>query len=394
MIYTREQREAIESNSLAPYAVKSRDSRGRQFPEPEDAHRLRFERDRDRVIHTTAFRRLEYKTQVFVNYEGDYYRTRLTHTLEVAQVGRSIAQALGANEPLVEAICLAHDLGHPPFGHSGEDALDRLMADHGGFNHNLQTYRILTELEERYPKWRGLNLCYETLEGVVKHETKHDRSAELGYDPAKRGSLEAQIADLSDELAYNAHDLDDGLCAGILELEQLDELAIWTRVKDLLPKDTLKNARNSGTQRQRGKDQMRIEGVRKLISIGINDAIDASSKRIAHEGTDSAAAIQSASANVAGYSPTIGEEQKELKAFLYENLYFNYRVTRMAFKAGQFIEQLFNAYTARPKQLPPEVYARIEEKGLHRTVTDYIAGMTDRFALQEYEKLFDPFTRA
>src|SRR5262245_36782256 len=211
MIFTRNELEKRERQFLAPYGMKSGDTRGREFAEDEPQRRTVYQRDRDRVLHTTAFRRLEYKTQVFVNYEGDYYRTRLTHTLEVAQIGRSIARTLGANEDLVEAICLSHDLGHSPFGHAGEDILNKLMKDHGGFDHNRQTFRIVTELEQRYQGWPGLNLTHELLEGIVKHESQYDLSSSEGYDPNTRGSLEAQIANVADELAYNAHDLDDGL---------------------------------------------------------------------------------------------------------------------------------------------------------------------------------------
>ena len=234
MLITRDKREAIESQTLASYALKSADSKGRDYHDPEDSYRTAFQRDRDRILHTTAFRRLEYKTQVFVNYEGDYYRTRLTHTLEVAQIGRSFARALGANEDLVEAICLVHDIGHSPFGHSGEAILNKLMADHGGFDHNKQTLRIVTKLEHRYPNWLGLNLSHELREGIVKHETQYDLSdaTSEGFDPGLRASLEAQIANVADELAYNAHDLDDGLRSGLLKPEQLDDLAIWQMLKE------------------------------------------------------------------------------------------------------------------------------------------------------------------
>src|SRR5258707_3137466 len=232
MIVVRQQREAAEAATLAPYAVKSGQSRGRRYPEEEDAYRTAFQKDRDRILHTTAFRRLEYKTQVFVNFEGDYYRTRLTHTLEVAQIGRSIARALGANEAPIEAICLSHDLGHPPFGHSGEMALTRLMAEHGGFDHNKQSLRIVTKLERRYPQWPGLNLTWEAREGIVKHETEYDIADAREYDAEKRGHLEAQIANAADELAYTAHDLDDGLRSGLLAPDDLAGLGLWEFVRD------------------------------------------------------------------------------------------------------------------------------------------------------------------
>ena len=232
MIFTRQALEEREARDLAPYGLRSRDSRGRAFqPDPEPEDRTAFQRDRDRVLHTTAFRRLEYKTQVFVNFQGDYYRTRLTHTLEVAQIGRTLARALGANEDLVEAICLSHDLGHPPFGHSGEVALNRLMQGYGGFDHNKQSLRIVTELERRYPEWPGLNLTWEVRDGIVKHETEYDIADAGGFEPAKRGHLEAQICNAADELAYTAHDLDDGLRSNLIELEDLAGLGLWERVR-------------------------------------------------------------------------------------------------------------------------------------------------------------------
>src|SRR5260221_5938489 len=261
MIITRQQREANEAQILAPYAVKGANSRGRTYPEAEDPYRSPFQKDRDRILHTTAFRRLEYKTQVFVNYEGDYYRTRLTHTLEVVQIGRSLALALGANPELVEGICLAHDLGHSPFGHAGEHALNELMHDHGGFDHNRQTYRIVTELEHRYVGWVGLNLTYELLEGIVKHETEYDLSSSYGYDENTRGSLEAQIANIADELAYNAHDLDDGLRADLLTYEQLADLDIWRMGKESIGWDGLKF-----------DDLIRYRMIRRVIGLQIDDA--------------------------------------------------------------------------------------------------------------------------
>ncbi|MBC7811175.1 MAG: dNTP triphosphohydrolase, partial [Burkholderiales bacterium] len=232
MLRMREELEQIEAETLAPYALLSRNSKGRHHHEHEPKHRTAFQRDRDRILHSAAFRSLEYKTQVFVNDAGDYYRTRLTHTLEVAQIGRSLARSLGVNEDLVETICLAHDLGHPPFGHAGEGILDKLMEDHGGFNHNHQSYRVVTELERRYPDWAGLNLTHETLEGIAKHETEYDLSHVAGLDADLRGSIEAQIANVSDELAYNAHDLDDGFQSGLITAAQVRELEIWRYVCD------------------------------------------------------------------------------------------------------------------------------------------------------------------
>ena len=232
MYVSREQLEQNEANVLAPYALLSRDSQGRRYPDPEPLYRTAFQRDRDRIVHPAAFRRLEYKTQVFVNDEGDYYRTRLTHTLEVSQIGRTLARAFAVNEDLVETICLAHDLGHPPFGHAGERVLNELTSECGGFNHNHQSYRVVTLLERRYPDWPGLNLTHETLEGIAKHETEYDESHFPDFDVATRGSLEAQIANVADELAYNAHDLDDGLQARLIEPEQVMELEIGRQVLD------------------------------------------------------------------------------------------------------------------------------------------------------------------
>src|SRR5260221_8676630 len=262
MLRNRAGLEELEARPLAPYAMLSRMSRGRRFPEPPHPMRTAFQRDRDRIVHSAAFRRLEYKTQVFVNYEGDYYRTRLTHTVEVAQIGRRLAAALGANVDLIEGICLSHDLGHSPFGHAGERVLNELMQDHGGFDHNRQTYRIVTELEERYPGWPGLNLTHELLEGIVKHESRYDISSSEGYDPETRGSLEAQIDNISAETAYHAHDLDDGLRAGLLTHEQLDGLEIWQVSKEGI-----------GWDGSKFDDMVRHRIIRHILHVEISDII-------------------------------------------------------------------------------------------------------------------------
>ncbi len=385
MLITREQREAIERQVLAPYALKSADSKGREHPDPEDPYRTAFQRDRDRILHTTAFRRLEYKTQVFVNYEGDYYRTRLTHTLEVTQIGRSVARALGANEDLVEAICLGHDLGHPPFGHSGESILNKLMADHGGFDHNQQSLRILTALESRYPQWPGLNLTYELREGIVKHETEYDLSdaRASGFDPRKRGSLEAQIANVADEQAYNAHDLDDGLRAGLIEPEQLGGLALWQML-----------IKSIGWDGRAFDEQVRHRLIRRMLGIEINDIIEATGARLDEFDLPTPDALQLLPVNVVCHSDEMSTVNRELKDFLFNHMYRHHRVARMAVKAERVITEIFNTYVSEPAQLPPSVQDAIEERGLHRAVTDYIAGMTDRYALEEWQRLFDPFTRA
>lgn len=382
MLISREAREQIEEKILAPYAVRSGASRGRQHAEPDDPFRTAFQRDRDRILHTTAFRRLEYKTQVFVNYEGDHYRTRLTHTLEVAQIGRSLARALGANEDLVEGICLAHDLGHSPFGHLGEFTLDALMREHGGFNHNHQTYRIVTVLERRYQGWQGLNLTYELLEGIAKHETEYDLSSLSGYDPNLRGSLEAQIANAADELAYNAHDLDDGLRSGLIVPEQLAELELWQQV-----------TADVGWQGGTLDDVTRHQLIRRLIHIENLDVIHATAAAIQASGAQTPEDIQRLPHNVVTHSEAFKRMNRQLKDFLYHNLYHHYRVVRMGEKARRFLTDLFQAFVSNPRQMPPSAQARIEQDGVHRAVTDYLAGMTDRFALQEWQRLFDPFTR-
>jgi dGTPase len=379
----REQLEAIEVSVLAPYALLSVKSKGREHLERESASRTAFQRDRDRIIHTTAFRRLEYKTQVFVFYEGDHYRTRLTHTLEVAQLGRSIARGLGGNEDLTEAICLAHDLGHPPFGHAGEHALNRLMSQYGGFNHNTQSYRIVTKLENRYPDFRGLNLTYETREGMIKHETEYDKSDAAGYEPEKRASLEAQIANLADEIAYNAHDLEDGLRAELFRPQELEELEIWLELKEQIGWD--------GTPFIEIK---RRQVIRELIGYLVTDVVTTTAANLARHQIDSPEALQTHPANLVTYSETMAGKMRSLKDFLYEHMYRHYRLMRMQSKAERFIDEIFEAYRQEPKMLPTNTQERLADAPIERVITDYIAGMTDRYALQEWEKLFDPYRRA
>ena len=382
MILWREELERLEAERLAPYAMKSRDSRGRKYPEEEHPYRSAFQRDRDRIVHTTAFRRLEYKTQVFVNYEGDYYRTRLTHTLEVAQIGRTIARALRANEDLVEAIALAHDLGHTPFGHSGEEALHELMLDHGGFDHNRQSLRIVEELEERYPDFRGLNLTWEVREGIIKHRTEYDRGSGLGYEPEKRATLEGQIVNAADEIAYITHDLDDGLRAGLIAPEELAGIAIWEEVLDSV-----------GVRGEALTEMNRHRVIRRLIGLEVTDVIEATNRRLGETGVQSVEEVRALPENIVGFSEEMAARNRELKDFLMANLYRHYRVMRMAAKAKRFISQLFQAYVSEPRQLPDHIQRRLREDNLYRVVCDYIAGMTDRFALEEYKKLFDPYER-
>jgi dGTPase len=379
----RQRLEELERGILAPYGLRSAETRGRVHREPESASRTAYQRDRDRIIHTTAFRRLEYKTQVFVFYEGDHYRTRLTHTLEVAQLGRSIARSLGANEDLTEAICLAHDLGHPPFGHAGEYALNRLMKDHGGFNHNTQSYRIVTELENRYPDFRGLNLTYETREGMIKHETEYDKSDARDFEPEKRASLEAQIANVADEIAYNAHDLEDGLRAELFKPEDLGQLEIWLQLKEAV-----------GWDGRAFSELTRREVIRELIGMMVMDVVRTTASELAERAIDTPEKLQLQPVNLVHYSPDLSARIRALKDFLYERMYRHYRLMRMQNKAERFVEQIYEAYVQEPAMLPEKTQAKITGSFPHRVIADYVAGMTDRYALQEWEKLFDPYQRA
>jgi dGTPase len=383
MIFNRQQLEGLEDQHLAPYGCRSKYSKGRAYPEDEPEYRTAFQRDRDRILHTTAFRRLEYKTQVFINYEGDYYRTRLTHTLEVAQIGRTVARALGANEDLLEAISLAHDLGHPPFGHSGEAALARLMVDHGGFDHNKQSLRIVTMLEKRYPRFAGLNLTWEVREGIVKHESEYDIADATDYTPDLRGHLEAQIANAADELAYTAHDLDDGLRSEMITPGMLSGIALW----EIL-------AENSGWRSDELDSLTRHEMIRHLIGLEVTDLVRTTNQKLTASGVRSVDELQRLPYNVIDFSEDMHRRNRELKDFLYAKLYRHHRVVRMAVKAERIIGELFKAYRAEPAMLPGHVQNLISEHGLERTICDYIAGMTDRFAVEEYQKLFEPLTKS
>ncbi len=383
MYFDREQLEQLEAARLAPYALRSGDSAGRCYPEAEAAYRTAFQRDRDRIIHSAAFRRLEYKTQVFVNDEGDYYRTRLTHTLEVAQLGRTIARTLGVNEDLVEAICLAHDLGHPPFGHAGEDTLDTLIKDKGGYNHNHQSYRVVTQLERRYPDFPGLNLTKETLGGLAKHETEYDHLVEIaGLDPTTRGSLEAQIANMTDELAYNAHDLDDGLNAGLLMPTELNQLEIWRLLCDRL------------SWHGEVMDELTRHGfIRELIGLLVNDVLQTTEARLEQLQPQKSEDIERQPANIVAYSEAMAALVKPLKAFLFANMYYSFRVVRMKKRAQRIIEQVFATLLEDRRQLPPECLTEMGDRSIERVIADYIASMTDRSAVLEYRRLFDPLMR-
>lgn len=382
MYFNRTQLEQHELDTLALYALKSRDSRGRLHHETEPRYRTAFQRDRDRIVHSAAFRLLEYKTQVFVNDAGDYFRTRLTHTLEVAQIGRTLARALGVNEDLTEAICLAHDLGHPPFGHAGEDVLNDLMIEFGGFNHNHQSYRVVSELENRYPKWSGLNLTYETLEGIAKHETEYDLSAMAGISKETGASVEAQIANVADELAYNAHDLDDGLQAGLITLEQLAQLELWEIVMDRI--------QWQGTVLD---EITRHHLIRELVGLQVDDVLSSSMERIQKLDPKSSLDVQNNAQPVVAHSPEQQKMNRKLKDFLYQNMYRHFRIVRMQARAEHFVRELFSSYLNEPLQLPNQYRVKLGKEAKHRVIADYIASMTDRGALREYRTFFDPVTR-
>ncbi|MCX7672962.1 MAG: deoxyguanosinetriphosphate triphosphohydrolase [Thiobacillaceae bacterium] len=366
---------------LAPYAAHSTASRGRTHAEPPAVARSEFQRDRDRIIHSTAFRRLEYKTQVFVNHEGDLFRTRLTHSLEVAQIGRSIARNLRVNEDLVEAIALAHDLGHTPFGHAGQDALHECMKPYGGFEHNLQSLRVVDELEERYGGFDGLNLCFETREGILKH-CSLENARRLGavgerFILRRQPSIEAQIANLADEIAYNNHDIDDGLRSGLLLLPQLEEVPIVAR-----------HVREVRGQHPALADRRLIhETVRRMINTLIVDLIEETRRRIAAAGPESIEAVRAAPPLVA-FSDPIRREADELKLFLRDHLYRHYQVMRMTSKARRIVRELFDAFMDDPRLLPMDHRLRAE-RDRPRAIADYVAGMTDRYAIREHKRLFD-----
>jgi len=381
--------------ALASYASRETESRGRRYPEaPSPVYRGEYQRDRDRIVHSTAFRRLVYKTQVFVNHEGDLYRTRLTHSLEVAQIARSVCRALGLNESLCEAICLAHDLGHTPFGHAGQDALNECMRDFGGFEHNLQSLRVVDELEERYAEFPGLNLTFETREGILKHCSAKN-AAELG-DVGERflkrlqPSLEAQLANVADEIAYNNHDVDDGLRAGLVTIRELCEVALFARHHDVV------------VERYPGISERRLihEIVRRMINEVVTDLIEATRARLTDSRIEQVDQARQAGRRLVDFGERVLLEHRALKQFLRERVYRHYRVVRMTSKSQRVVRDLFQALAEDPRLLPDEYRAAAsileETRGLAgraRAVADYIAGMTDRFALDEHRKLFDPLVR-
>ena len=378
----------------AAYAVDPRRSHGRLYDEAASRTRTPFARDRDRIIHTSAFRRLKGKTQVFVAHEGDYFRTRLTHSLEVSQIARSIAHALGLDTDLAEAVALAHDLGHPPFGHAGEEALDAGMKPFGGFDHNVQTFRVLTELERRYPDFDGLNLTWESLEGIVKHNgpvgDHLDRpawrpiaefSARYDLRLTTFASAEAQVAALADDIAYNNHDVDDGLEAGLFRLEELEEVPL---IGPILRR--LRAERHDLDPRM-----LRLEAVRRMIGAMVEDVIDQSRANIDASGVDSAEAVRLLGAPLIGFSPDMAEDLSRLRLFLHERMYRHYRVNRMRSQARRILADMFGLFFAEPEVLPTEWFDRtrgLDDGERARLVCDYIAGMTDRFAVEEHRRLF------
>ena len=380
---------ALAEANIADYACHPDRSRGRRVEEEPPRGRTPFQRDRDRVIHSNAFRRLEYKTQVFVNHEGDRYRTRLTHSLEVAQIARGICRMLHLNVDLAEALSLAHDLGHTPFGHSGQSALNDAMGPFGGFEHNRQSLRIVDYLEDRYMDFRGLNLTFETREGIAKHRTSYDapESADIYEFTANHGpSLEAQVANLSDEIAYNTHDIDDAVNADIMTLEDIREVPLFGRL----------NATVTARYPDAPVNKQVYETGRRLINHLIVDLVEASVERIRESGVGSVDDVRELPENLIGFSPATRTECAELKRFLFKRVYRFWRVERMGVKAERVIHELFDAFMGHPGLLPPQYQEMIAERSaaaVARTVADYVSGMTDRFAISEYKKIFDPTER-
>lgn len=383
MLITRERLEEVEHQTLASYGVKSDQSRGRKYPEPEDPYRTLFQRDRDRVVHSKAFRRLEYKTQVFVYHEGDHYRTRLTHTMEVSGVSQTIARSLGVNQDLAITIALAHDLGHPPFGHAGERALNELMKDYGGFDHNKQSLRVIEAIEWRYPDFPGLNLTWETREGIVKHNTPYDTPDPEEFEPGKCGSVEAQIANVADEITYNTHDLDDGLSAGFITLDEVKALDIWD--------DPVREAAHRAEHLDETRQKYQI--IRALLNQQITDVIHTTHAHLEAHAIHSVADVRNLGFNVVTYSEEMTKKNRQLREFLRIHFYEHYRVMRMSRKATRFLGDVFHEYRKDSRQLPPAVQRDLREIPLERAICDYIAGMTDRYALDEHKRLFDPYER-
>jgi len=377
----RQELEQIERQNLAPYAQFSADSRGRKYKEAPPEWRTEYQRDRDRVIHSRAFRRLEYKTQVFLNGSGDHLRTRLTHTMEVAAITRNITRALKLNEDLAETIALAHDLGHSPFGHKGEVVLNRLMKKHGGFEHNRHSLRIVEELEQKYPRFSGLNLSWEVREGLVKHYTAYDHPSKRKDFDAKSSSLEAQVANLADEITYYSHDLDDGLDSGLLSEKQLcKDVRIWNQATRTVVKE----------YGALPDECRRYFIIRCIIDMQVKDVVETTEKHILRTGVQSADDVRLQSKPLVQYSPVRRELNLELRKYLYDNLYFNPVVHAPNMRAVKMLEELFKYYMKNLSQVGEQARKRVRKVGRERAICDYLAGMTDRYCMQEHERIFGP----
>jgi dGTPase len=376
---SREQIEADEARVLAPFAQKSADSLGRKYPEPQHPYRTDFQRDRARVIHSRGFRRLEYKTQVFLNGTGDHLRTRLTHSIEVASISRTIARALSLNEDLAEAIALAHDLGHSPFGHSGEEMLAECMREHGGFDHNKQSQRVVELLETPYPAFPGLNLTFEVREGLQKHQAFYDPPV-AGEEKYRCPSLEAQIANLADEITYYSHDLDDAVDFEILSPAQLEEATVWRQSHELV------SARYPDLR----EPELHKLIIGAIIERQVRDVVESSGEAIAQAGVQSADEVRRREAPLIRYSDELLEANQQLRRFLYKNVYYHPRVAEVNRRACEMLRAVFEAYVLAPERLGDAATKRIESEGLHRTICDYIAGMTDRYLLEEHARLGAP----
>ena len=376
----REQMEESEADALAPFAQLTAASAGRHHPEPDHPYRTAYQRDRSRIIHSKAFRRLEYKTQVFLNGTGDHLRTRLTHTIEVASVSRTIACALGANEDLAETIALAHDLGHSPFGHTGEEKLNELMAAHGGFEHNQQSLRVVELLESVYPGFDGLNLSYEVLEGIRKHDNGYARPACDG-NPEEHfpcPSIEAQIANIADEITYYSHDLDDGLDHALIQEEQLADIILWKKCAEFV------DSHYAGIEDRRRRAYI----VRTLIDHQVADLVSTTSARVEQSGVKSADEVRRLPEPLVEYSSTLRDANRQLRKFLYQNLYYHENVATPNANGAKIITEVFTRYENDPGLIGGQSATRVDTQGLHRTICDYISGMTDRYILKEHERLF------
>ncbi|RJP61696.1 MAG: deoxyguanosinetriphosphate triphosphohydrolase [Candidatus Auribacter fodinae] len=376
-VFDRDQLEQNEHALLAPYAMKSNMSKGRLYNEPEHPYRSRYQRDRDRIVHSRAFRRLEYKTQVFVNSEGDHFRTRLTHTLEVAMITRTIGRCLRLNEDLIETLALAHDMGHPAFGHSGEQKLNQLMQEHGGFEHNHQTLRIVELLEKKYPDFDGLNLTWEVREGIIKHSMDYNKPEKHQYDPYKAPLLEVQAVNIGDEIAYNSHDLDDGLSAGLFTFSDLAHIDIW------------REAFNAVNKKYHELDEKTLGSyvVREIIDRQVQDVLTHTQHIIQQYGISSVDDVRNTMKPIVTLSPELEQKNKELKEYLYKNFYTHYQVEIMNQKGLRIIQELFELFINNPRLLDPSTLERLNHTPLQRVVCDYIAGMTDRYAFNTYRKL-------